>query len=414
MIFFRVILESVIFAFSSLIRNKLRTFLSLLGITVGIFCIITISAAIDSLKQSIISSLDALGGDIVFVQKYPWEFSSNEEYSWWKYINRPKPSLVEFKKIEKLSKIAENVAFVAGTYSKVVYKDKNIDNSLIYSVSYKYNLVQNFVIEKGRYFSPIESDYGINVAIIGYSIALNLFGIENPIEKEIKINGRKFKVIAVLEKVGDSNFGMDSDYSVFIPLNIGKTIYNLNNCNPTIYVSKKENYTMDNLTEELIVILRGLRRLSPFDENNFALNRASMIAKSMESLFSVLNIVGFIIGGFAIVVGGFGIANIMFVSVKERTKQIGIQKAIGAKSYIILIQFLTESVILCLFGGILGLILVGILVKVASLFIPFEFILSFKNIIIGISLSIVIGIISGYAPARKAAKLNPINAINAL
>ena len=390
----------------------MRTLLSLLGITIGIFCIITISAAIDSLKTSIMSSLETLGGDVIFVQRFPWEFDTKSEYPWWKYINRPEVSLLEFKKIEEQSKLA-NLAFLASISTKVSYLDHNLDFSALGFISYDYPLVQQFDIQSGRYFSRLESNQGENVAILGNDVAKDLFRDINPLEKQIKVDGKKVKIIGILEKQGQ-NLGSNVDYGVFLPLNYGKMYYNLDKCNPTIIAAAKKAYSIDALNDELTVMLRGLRHLTPFDENNFALNRASMLTSFMDTIFSMLNMVGFVIGGFSILVGGFGIANIMFVSVKERTKQIGIQKAIGAKSYLILFQFLTESIILSLLGGIIGLILVALLILIVNNFITFEFVLHANNILIGIIISVVIGLISGFAPARKAAKLNPILAINSI
>jgi putative ABC transport system permease protein len=366
---------------------------------------------IDSVKQSVISSLESLGGDVVFIQKFPWTFEQGQEYPWWKYVNRPNTSLIEFKKLEENCTLAEKIAYEADVSMSVSYLENKIEETSIGFISHDYNVLQNLNVEKGRYFSQMESNYGHNVALIGNMVAVDLFKKESPLEKYIKIGNKKVLIIGVLEKVGQS-MTSNYDHLILLPLNYGKTIFNVEKCNPTILVSVKKGYSIENLSEELTVLMRGLRRLSPYDEDNFALNKASMIMKSMESIFQMLNVVGIFVGGFAMLVGGFGIANIMFVSVKERTKQIGIQKAIGAKSYIILFQFLSESVILCLIGGIVGLILVSILMHISTLFLPFKFSLSFFNIIIGIVVSVAIGLISGFAPARKAAKLNPIDAIN--
>jgi putative ABC transport system permease protein len=328
-------------------------------------------------------------------------------------MNRPDPTLLEFKKLEELLRNAKNMAYLASTGTKISYRNNNLDYCALAFISQNYNLVQPFDIESGRYFSPIESNNGNNVVILGSNVAKDLFARLNPIDKEVKIGGRKAKVIGLLAKQGN-NIGSNFDDIIYMPLNYGKIYYNVEKCYPTIVVSAKEDSSIDNLTDELTVLLRGLRRLSPFDENNFALNRSSMLISFSDTIFSMLNMIGFVIGGFSILVGGFGIANIMFVSVKERTKQIGIQKAIGAKSYIILFQFLIEAIILCLFGGIIGLILVEILILFANPILPFTFMLNGSNILIGITISVGIGLISGFAPARKAAKLNPILAINSI
>lgn len=390
----------------------MRTILSLLGITIGILCIISIMSVIDSIKQTVSSSIQSLGGETVFIYKYPWEFDTGYEYPWWKYVNRPSPKYIEFRQLQESSKIAKHVAFSASNNATISYKENSLNNCNETFVSNNYNMVQSLEIEEGRYFSQIESNYGSNVAIIGYNIAQELFKEESSIGKEIKVNGQKLTVIGVLKKVGEAIMSSSNDFIVYTPINFAKSIYNIDECDPTIYAIAKDSYSIDDLIDELTILMRGIRRLSVFDDDNFALNRASTLTKFMDSIFSVLNMVGIVIGGFSILVGAFGIANIMFVSVKERTKEIGIQKAIGAKFYFILIQFLSESIVLCLVGGIVGLIFVSILMNLASWTINFDLNLSGFNISIGLIISTLVGFISGLIPAWQAASLNPVVAIN--
>jgi len=411
-ILFRLIGDSIKFAINSLVINKLRTVLSLLGITIGIFSIISVMTTIDSLERSIRDSVSSLGSNKVYIQKWPWSFG--EDYPWWKYMNRPLPTLEEAERIKQKSLYAENVAFIASTSKTVEFEDKYYENASIIIVSHEYEQVENIEIEKGRYFSQLESNNGKNVAIIGSVIAESLFGELNAIEKKIKISGRKLNVIGVSKKQGEDMFSSGMDEAIIIPVNFGKNMFDVESdaLNPFITVKAKENISSDQLIDELTIIMRTIRRLKPMEEDDFALNQASMITKGLDSIFNILDIAGLIIGGFAILVGGFGIANIMFVSVKERTHEIGIQKAIGAKSYLILIQFLTEASVLSLLGGIVGLILVWILTLVARSMTPLNFALSFGNILTGTLISIIIGVVSGYAPARKAAGLDPVVAMN--
>ncbi|HNY43592.1 MAG TPA: ABC transporter permease [Bacteroidales bacterium] len=412
MIFFRLILDSIKFSFSSLINNKLRTFLSLLGITIGIFSIISVMATIDSLERGIKNNIGQLGSNTVYIQKWPWIFEA--DFPWWKYINRPSPKLSELTQIRELSTCADKIAFAASTLQTIEYENKSLDDAGVVLSTHDYMQINFMNIEKGRYFSQMESHTGQNVAILGAQCAESLFENTDPIGKQIKLNGKKLTVIGVFEKQGENMFSSGSDELVLIPINFGKTIFDIENddLNPFIIVSAKEGITSGELIDELTIIMRTIRKLKPLEEDNFSLNQASMITKSLDKIFKILDLAGIIIGGFAILVGGFGIANIMFVSVKERTKEIGILKAIGAKSYLILIQFLTEATALSLVGGILGLILVWLLTAVARSLTPLDLALSFGNIMSGTLISICVGIVSGFAPARKAAKLDPIKAIN--
>jgi len=408
----RLIFDSINIAYDSLKNNKLRTFLSVLGITIGIFCIISVAATIDSLERSIRENVSTLGSNTIYIQKWPWSFSS--DYPWWKYLNRPVPKYQEAEFIRKRTKIADYIVFAASTNRNIEYKNRNYDNAGILIADDDYIKIFPFEIEKGRYFSQIESKTGKNVTVLGYEIAKSLFGDTDPIGKEIKIGGKPLVVIGVTKKQGQSGVNNSMDEIAMVTIEYGKNIFNINSdqLNPFIVVSAKGNITAEELKDELTIIMRSIRRLKPGEEDNFALNQASLISKGLDNIFGIINLAGLIIGGFSILVGGFGIANIMFVSVKERTREIGIQKAIGAKSYLILFQFLTESTFLSFLGGLSGIIFVWILMLIARNLTPLNFVLSLNNIIVGTLLSVVIGIIAGFAPARSAAKLDPIVAMN--
>jgi len=411
-IFLRLIGDSIKFAFSSLINNKLRTFLSLLGVTIGIFSIISVMTTIDSLERTIRDNVSALGNNTIYIQKWPWSFGS--DYPWWKYVQRPLPKIDEAELVKNRSVFADDVAFVASTAKTVKYDKLAVENTGIMFASHDYGNIRDFNIDKGRYFSEQESYTGKNVAIIGDFVAQELYQGAEPLGKTIEISGSKLNVIGVFKKEGEDMFSNSMDMMVLAPINFGKTIFDVESdaLNPFITVSAKENVPVNQLIDELSIIMRTIRRLKPMEEDDFAINQASMITKGLDSIFGIIDIAGWIIGGFAILVGGFGIANIMFVSVKERTRQIGIQKAIGAKSYLILTQFLTEAVVLSLVGGIIGLVLVWLLTLLVSGITPLTFALSLQNIASGTIISVVIGIVSGFAPARKAASLDPVTAIN--
>jgi len=412
MLIVKMIKESMIMSYSSLVVNKLRTFLSLLGITIGIFAIISVFTILDSLEREIRTSIESLGNNVIYIQKWPWEFGS--EYPWWKYMNRPVPKIGELDDILKRSQKIEAGAFFISTSKTVQYKNNSTDNTEIQATSFDFDKIRSFEIEKGRYFSTFEANTGAPKVIIGSELQKTLFENENPIGKEIKISGRKLLVIGVFKKEGESMFENSFDNTVLMPINYARNIVNLRNdhINPMIMIKPKSKISLGELTDELRGTMRAIRKLKPKEEDNFALNQASMITKGFEQIFVVVDIAGLIIGGFSILVGGFGIANIMFVSVKERTKMIGIQKSLGAKNYFILLEFLYESIILSLLGGSIGLILIFIGTVFTNLYTEMNFSMSFANIAYGLGISAVIGIISGFAPAYTASRLNPVEAMN--
>jgi putative ABC transport system permease protein len=411
-LFFQLIKESVLFALHSLLANKLRTFLSLLGITIGIFAIITVFTVVDSLENNIRGSIASLGNNIVIVEKWPWAFGG--DYPWWKYLLRPTAQVNDLEAILRNSKTAQAAAFRVDTKKRVQYFDNMVENAVVSGVSADYNLVSNFEIEQGRYFTQLESDNGKNVAILGKVLQDGLFSPgENPLGKEVKLFGRKFTVIGIIKKQGESMLGNSMDNQVLLPLNFVRNILDVRaeKNEPYIAIKAKAGISNAQLKDELTGILRSERRLQPGTEDNFALNETSVLSKGFDGLFGVIGTVGWIIGGFSILVGGFGIANIMFVSVKERTNLIGIQKSLGAKNYFILLQFLSEAVFLSLIGGSLGLFVIWIITLFAGDAFGMEITLTMANTVLGLTISILIGIISGFVPAYSAAQLDPVEAI---
>jgi len=411
LLFWALIIESIRFAWHSLTANKLRTFLSLLGITIGIFSIITVFTVVDSLESNVRKSVASLGDNVIFIQKWPWEFGG--DYPWWKYLNRPVPTVEEMPEVIKRSTLASTGAFVASTTKTVKYRNNSIENVELKCVSHYFDEVKTFEIIEGRYFTEQESASGRNKAIIGYDIAMNLFGNTAGIGKSISILGKKFDVIGIFEKEGSSAIGNSMDNVVLIPINYARNILDLRSerLDPTIYLKAKPGVSNEALKDETTGIMRNVRKLKPMAEVNFALNETSMLTKGFDSIFMVIGLAGWVIGGFSIIVGGFGIANIMFVSVKERTALIGIQKSLGAKNIFILTQFLTEAVILSLIGGVIGLLVVlGGLYVVNSLF-DLGIALTSSNIILALTISILIGVISGFIPSYTASQLDPVEAM---
>lgn len=409
------ILESIKFAFQALVINKMRTLLSVLGITIGIFCIISVLTVVDYMKNGIKSSIESLGTDVLYVMKWPWDFG--EEYPWWKYMKRPDVSFQEMQDLERVFLSSEAIDKVAFTMSVNNYTIKAVDNSVSnfsgMAVSHYYEQMTNLNIQKGRYFTEFESKTGSASIILGSEMAKNLYDSRDPIGQELVYLGRKLTVIGVLEAQGDNLFGGNNDNSVLIPVNLLRKIMSTNRGRgePMIMVKAGNNIPAEAVEDEVRGAMRNLRRLKPEMEDNFALNKSTMISKGVEPIYYMLTIGGWIIGGFSVLVGGFGVANIMFVSVRERTNQIGIQKSLGAKKIFILSQFLSESIMLTFLGGLIGIVFVFLLSLLFNQIMDINLNLSAQNFLIGNLISVVIGVVAGFVPAYSAAKMDPVEAI---
>jgi putative ABC transport system permease protein len=404
--------ESFLFALGSVTVNKLRTFLSLFGITIGIVSIISVFTVFDWMENSIRESIASLGDNTIYVEKWPWAGDAN--IKWWDMIKWPPPSVDDYEALAKRSASAHALCFTVGSSEPVKFRGNMINETWIMAATHDFENVRSFEIEKGRYFTQSESAAGKPVAIIGSEVAKKLFDRIDPVGKEITIDRYKAQVIGVFKKEGKgglSDNGMDE--GVLVPLDFSRQFVNFRNpfLNSDIMIRGKEGVSVQQLSDEVIMILRAARRIGPGEENNFSINQASQITSTLEPVFRGINIAGWIIGGFSILVGGFGIANIMFVSVRERTSIIGIQMALGAKRRWILLQFLTESVLLSVTGGILGLIIVFIGTLFVNYFYTLGMFLTAGNIILAIVISATIGIIAGFAPASAASRMNPVEAI---
>ncbi|MVM39012.1 FtsX-like permease family protein [Spirosoma sp. HMF3257] len=410
--FIRQTFESFRFAWQALRSNLLRTMLSLLGVTIGIFAIIAVFTLVDSLERNIKTSLSFIGDKVVYIEKWPWVFDG--DFQWWKYFQRPVPTYNEYKFLSERLENAQAVVAMSFKGRVTIKRDNNSMSSLIQGTTLDYNKISDVPIEQGRYFTQQEIDVARNIAIIGSDVAENLFPGLDPIGKTFKISGLKFTVIGVQRKKGESiiNVGGNPDIKCLIPFGAFSKMFH--SINPNITITAKGYDSDEGLLElesEIRGLLRTRRGLHPLQEDNFAINRPEAIAKAISGIFSVLTIAGWVIGGFSILIGGFGIANIMFVSVKERTNIIGIQKSLGAKNYFILFQFLFEAVLLSLVGGLTGIFLVYLLsfMNLGSLDLE----LTAANIALGLGVSSIIGILSGIIPAFSAARLDPVIAIRA-
>lgn len=414
-IFLKLLAESIRFAMQVLTTNLLRTTLSLLGVTIGIMLIISVFTMVDSLEKNIKDSLDFLGSNVVTVNKFPYEFD-NPEFPWWRYFRRPNNNYGEYEFLQANLKNAAAITIVGQANTTVKYLNSSLSGTDIWGMTYQYKDVYEVEIAQGRYFTRQEIEGGRSVAIIGDEVAKSLFPNESPIGKDIKVKGYKVRVIGIMTREGESFIGTPSnDDRVYIPYKMFTKMYYIGRqrgINPSLAVKGLEDdIGLVELQYEMEGLLRKARGLRPQDESNFALNRPEAIADALGGIFDILGKAGWIIGGFSILVGGFGIMNIMFVSVQERTKIIGIQKSLGAKNYFILFQFLFESIFLCLFGGVIGVMIVYLLTLIP--FGTLEVALSAKNIILAVVVSSVIGIVSGIIPSAKAARLDPVDAMRA-
>jgi putative ABC transport system permease protein len=414
MLFFQLTWESFRFALSALKSNLTRTILSLLGVTVGIFAIIAVFTLVDSLENNIRSSFSFLGTNVMRVDRFPFSKDGPpQNFPWWKYFRRPPGTVAEYKFLEKRLTTAEAVTISASAGTIIKAGSNAYEGMQLTGVMYSYQDVFEVAIEEGRYFSQSEIDAARNFAVIGKKIANTLYPNQTVLGKEVKIKGMKFIVIGVFEEEGEGLFDLPSkDEACLIPYgSFTKMFYTgRNGIEPTISVKGQvEDVGLVALENEMTGLLRAKRGLRPTEEDNFALNKTEFIQNAIGSIFDVISIAGWVIGGFSILVGGFGIANIMFVSVRERTNIIGIQKSLGAKNYFILFQFLFEAIFLSLIGGSTGIILVFFLsfIPVGSL----DVVLSFKNILLGLGVSSIIGVVSGIVPATLAARMDPVEAI---
>ncbi len=412
LIYLRLLKESFYFAINALRNNKLRTFLSLLGVTIGIFSIIAVLAAVDSLEQEIKGSLSTLDNSTIFVLRFSF---APTDVPRWKREQFPDVSYDEYQFLSRNLPGLDAISYAMNVPPETLRAgDKTMTGVGIGAVTEGYYEIEALQLEQGRFFNESEAVSGSPVVVIGDAIATNLFGDIDPMGQEIRMYGRKFTVIGVLKKEGASMMGNSKDEAVMIPVNVTRRIFGDNNRGmvPQIVIRPESGVDSDEFISQLTQQLRTYRGLKPGDVNNFFINQLQGFADLIDNITGQMNFIGLIISGFSLLVGGFGIANIMFVSVKERTNLIGIQKSLGAKNRFILFQFLFEAVILSIIGGLIGLFLVWIVSIGASQFTgEFEFILSPWNMFIGTAVSAVIGLISGIIPAISASRIDPVEAI---
>jgi putative ABC transport system permease protein len=390
--------------------NKLRTSLSLIGISFGIFCIIGVLATVNSLEQNIQNQIKSLGTNTIYIDKR--QYSGGPDYPWWKFVNRPSPKFEEVNFIKQRSQLSSNVAFVIHGNVNVEYRSYALQDVTMFGISKEENDIQPITMMYGRFFSGAEFSSGSPVVIIGYTNAENLFGSADiALGKQVDVKNHKATIIGVIKKMGKSIIGWDYDQCIMAPYRFAREIINEKFSSPVIIVKGKEKISSAALADELQGVMRSVRKLSPKQEDNFSINQITGFSDQVSSLFSSINLGGWAIGILSLVVGAFGIANIMFVTVKERTSMIGLKKAIGAKRRSILSEFLLEAATICILGGIIGLILVFLLTLILSNLFNFPVFISARILTLAISICVIIGILSGIIPALIAARLDPVVAI---
>ena len=411
LVYLRLIKESFGFAINALTNNKLRTLLSLLGVTIGIFSIIAVLTAVDSLDRKIKKDLSSLDKNTMYLMKFSFGPS---EIPKWKREQFPNVKYEEYQFLKQNLKNAENVCFQFFAKPEFIkFESKTASNLNIVPVTDEFDDIQKLDFKSGRFFNESESNSGLPLVILGYDVSKKLFDNYNPINQTVRLYGQKFNVIGVLKKQGAGVLGDSNDTSAFVPVNFLRKIYGDNSdfLTPVIIVKPNKDIDIEEFKVEISQKIRNYRGIKTGNIDNFFINILSGFTTFLDGIISQLNIGGWVIAGFSLLVGGFGIANIMFVSVKERTNLIGIQKSLGAKNKFILFQFLFEAIILCVIGGAMGMLFVWIIALILTNVLDFEFILGLNNVILGTSLAAFIGLISGILPAISASRLDPVEAI---
>ncbi|TDE31193.1 MULTISPECIES: ABC transporter permease [Flavobacterium] len=413
LVYLRLLKESFGFAMNALRNNKLRTLLSLLGVTIGIFSIIAVLAAVDSLDRKIKKDIGSLDNSTVFFFKYCFGPTDVPD---WKVEQFPDVTYEEYKFLKNNLTDVESVCFqlYAGRET-IKYESKTVSSIAVIPCTYEFSDIEKLDFKEGRFFSEQESNSGSNNVVIGHEIVESLFEGVSPLGKEVRLYGQRFKVVGTLKKVGDRmvSFGSNPDHTIYPTVNRIRGLFGDNNQSftPIVIIKPSKGIDVENLKAQISYKIRNFRGVKSGDIDNFFINFLKGATDMIDETIGFMNMVGWIIAGFSLLVGGFGIANIMFVSVKERTHLIGIQKSLGAKNRFILFQFLFEAIILCLIGGIIGLLMVWIIALILTNVLDFEFVLSAGNITLGTGLAVIIGLISGILPAISASKLDPVEAI---
>lgn len=403
---FNLIKEGFLISLNAILANKMRSFLTTLGVVIGVCSVVLMSTAIKGVDNSFHQGISSLGSDVLYIDKFAW--FGQEEF--WKVRNRPNITYEDYLKFKSLAKLPIAVAPQAISVRNVKFRDRTAESIFITGSTNEYLETTNFTFKEGRFFNEIESEGGRDVAVLGYDIAENLFPNLNPIGMMIKIGGHTYQVVGVLNKQGSTILGsFNPDKQVYVPIKSLFRHFGLNLRSITIVVRAPNSQLLEETKLEAEQVMRQIRRLKAYEEANFSINQQEFLNQIYKQTVGIIQIGGLIITGLSLFVGAIGIMNIMFVSVKERTREIGIRKAIGATRRIIMTQFLLESSIISLIGGFIGLFFAIVFSYVVNQFIPTS--VQISAVILAIFISFVTGILSGIAPAYTAAKLDPVESL---
>jgi len=397
--------EGIFIAFGAIAANKLRSVLTTLGIVIGIVVVTLMATVIEGMSMALDKSISSLGADVYYLSKWNW-FG----HEWWKSRNRKNITFREAEQLRQRFTHAEAVAPVVSSWQQTIkYRNRSVKGNLNGTVP-EYEITSGVVPADGRFFNEYEASAGRPVCIIGHDVAANLFEREDPIGKSIKIGGYNYRVIGVLEREGDflgTSF-FSKDTQAFIPATNFLKIFGTNR-SIDIHVKLSKELPKDDAREEMIGVFREIRGILPGEENDFGVNTQDFLKQVFDSVVATIGIVGFLITSLSLLVGGVGIMNIMFVSVKERTREIGTRKALGATRRAILFQFLVEAATICLLGGLIGLALSWPLSLIIDEILPSR--MPLWVVVLSLSISICVGLLSGIIPAYTAARMNPVDAL---
>jgi len=401
--------EGLLISLKAIRANKGRSVLTTLGIVIGVASVVLMSTAIKGIDQSFQSGVASLGSDNLYIDKWAW---FNNDIPWWEMRNRKHIKMEEFELYKDLAQLPAAVAPSVGSHRTIKFKERAVESISITGTDHNYISTTNLTFDEGRFFTELESNGGRNVVVIGSEIAKKLFPQGAAMHQFVKISGHKFKVVGVLEEQGSWVMGeWNPDNQVYVPIqNVFKYFASRHSRGVTINVRAKNSLMVEATKEEAIGVMRRVRGLKYNEKNDFSINQQEGLLTNINETVGVIQIAGLLITGLALFVGAIGIMNIMFVSVKERTREIGIRKAIGATKRTILGQFISESAIICLIGGMIGLAIAIIGSMVIAQF-DFPVTVDADAVILAITISLITGVLSGLAPAYTAAKLDPVDAL---
>ncbi|MCK9281065.1 MAG: ABC transporter permease [Melioribacteraceae bacterium] len=400
--------ESLLIALYAIRANKVRSMLTTLGIIIGVTSVVLMSTAIKGIDNAFQEGVSSLGSDNLYIDKWAW---FNNDIPWWEMRNRKNLDMDDYNKYEDLAKLPAAIAPTIWTNKKIKFKERNVEGIMISGTTYNYINTTNLTFESGRFFNDFESRGARNVSVIGYTVAKQLFPLGNGLGQEIKIGDVKFKVVGVLDEQGSWVMGnFNPDNQVFIPIDcVFKYFQGEKFRSITINVRAPNSTSVEAVKEEAIGIMRRVRGLSYSEDNDFSINQQDGLLSTINQTIGVIQIAGLFITGLALFVGAIGIMNIMFVSVKERTREIGVRKAIGAKNRTILTQFIMEAAVICLMGGMIGLGIAVTLSMIVNQYLPTA--VQADSVILAVVISLLTGVLSGFAPAYTASKLDPVEAL---